>query len=514
MLMGGLAVWLSTPLLDGIVKKARQTSEEQLPQITRWRHNGERAELLHSYINTVFWVEDPLIARQARLQAQVLVHGLALEADEQINRQADDVITKLLALIEIRQQQRQIQQSLNKLAESELELYESLAPSLMLESPFYRQSHAISRFAASTTDTSIHNSDWGHLQQEITSIIDSLSALAADEPLQQTAINQYLSLLQRQSRSLTQMQVLIEQTRQIHVQALAAQQTLSGMLNSDAALKTQQLAERVESDALQVRTYTQILLSIFALLGTVSVICFHVLVLKPILHATRALDSVGLGTPLPPDTCRPLFSELNAIVQSVWRYGEVATELHNTNAELRELSQIDGLTGLKNRRCFDTALQSEYDRSSRHGHSLGLVLFDLDHFKCINDRYGHLLGDDCLKAFADLLKQFSQRSGEMAARYGGEEFALILPEITFESAQNIAEKIRQACTELSIRSEHDEPIELSVSAGLIHVNNTRLYPPEAILREADAALYRAKQQGRNRVESVSSLPGIHLCTRN
>jgi len=516
LLLLGLTVWISMPLLDGIVEKARQTSEEQLPQINRWRHNGERAELLHSYINTIFWAEDPAVSRSARLQAQVLVHSFAFESDPAIKEQADRVMALILALIEVREQQQRIQRTLGDIAQTERQISEQIAPvidmNISVESELYRLNHELIRLSTATASTSIHNSKWTQLAHELRDVDRALSRLSPQAGPHSGSVLRYRGLLLQQMIVVEQMQRLIADSNDIHAQALSAQQQLSGMLNSDAALKTQQLAERVETDARQVRSYTLLLLSLFALMVGGLMIGFNFLVLRPILQATHALEQVSRGEPLSKQPSRTLFSELNAIAQSVQRYAEMTLELHSTNDELRQLSQIDGLTGLGNRLRFDRALQGEYDRACRHGHALCLILFDLDHFKQINDEHGHLFGDDCLRAFALLLKQYSQRSGEVAARYGGEEFVLILPEVDLDSARQIAERIRHDCTKIQLQNEAGTAVHLSTSAGLIHLQNARLCRPETLLREADAALYRAKQQGRNRVVTVTGTAGIQLCS--
>lgn len=509
-----LTIRFSTPLLNGIVEKARQTSEEQLPQITRWRHNSERAELLHSYINTLYWVEEPQVSRSTRLQAQVLVHGFAFESAPSLEKRANRVIALILAQNDLRRQQRTIQQKLGTLSHRALELQRGVEPLLSRDHPIENRligySHEVALLAIATGTTSIHNSDWSALQQQASDLEKALKNLAQDTHTHKAVIEEYCKILVQQVDSLQHMQKLIDNSKRVHKRALDAQQALSGVLNSDATLKTKQLAERVEADASQVRRYTLALLCIFVLLGTALLIGFNFLVLRPILRATRALEQVSHGEPPPKQSGIALFSELNTIADSVQRYGELTLQLHNTNNELRQLSQIDGLTELGNRRLFDNALQSEYDRACRHGHSLCLILFDLDHFKQINDRHGHLFGDDCLRAFAQLLKLYSQRSGDVAARYGGEEFVLILPEINLDSAQEIAERIRVGCGDIELRNEQGEIAKLSVSAGLIHLQNARLCPPEAMLREVDSALYRAKQQGRNRVVTVTNAPGVKL----
>jgi diguanylate cyclase (GGDEF)-like protein len=162
------------------------------------------------------------------------------------------------------------------------------------------------------------------------------------------------------------------------------------------------------------------------------------------------------------------------------------------------LSTHDSLTGLCNRAYFEERLEQELLRARRYGRPLALAIVDIDHFKAVNDRYGHLSGDVVLRTFSGLLRD-SVRRTDVVARYGGEEFAVLLPETTGEEAQAKLDSMRR---DISARAIHlprvDEGIKLSFSAGVAHLPADGDRAEELITR-ADARLLAAKQTGRNRV---------------
>lgn len=175
-------------------------------------------------------------------------------------------------------------------------------------------------------------------------------------------------------------------------------------------------------------------------------------------------------------------------------------ELEAANRKLEDLSNTDALTGLANRRRFDTVWELEWQRALRQGFALAVAMIDVDHFKDYNDHYGHQAGDDCLRRLAQVLAAASQRSGELAARYGGEEFVIVLPAVNAEDAMANAERIRSAVQALNIVNAVDIPAGmLTVSIGVACRVPTAYDSPASLLRAADAALYEAKHQGRNRV---------------
>jgi diguanylate cyclase (GGDEF)-like protein len=167
---------------------------------------------------------------------------------------------------------------------------------------------------------------------------------------------------------------------------------------------------------------------------------------------------------------------------------------------LEDMSHVDGLTQVANRRNFDRSLQRELKRLERSGKPLGLVMLDIDYFKPFNDHYGHGKGDECLIKVAAALQQAIKRPGDLLARYGGEEFAAILPETDAEGVQRVAEAMRAAVEAIDV--EHGYSLvadHVTISVGCCAQILTADTTAEQLLNRADTALYAAKRQGRNRV---------------
>lgn len=171
-------------------------------------------------------------------------------------------------------------------------------------------------------------------------------------------------------------------------------------------------------------------------------------------------------------------------------------DLERANKELALLSQTDGLTRLFNREHWERCMQAEYKRWTRSHHASSLVMIDIDHFKQVNDSYGHMAGDDVIRDIARLIRE-QVRETDVSGRYGGEEFAILLADTDIESAQVFAERLRQT-VENSIVTHNDIEIKYQVSMGIAEVDNS-IKNYEAWIECADAALYRSKQTGRNKV---------------
>jgi diguanylate cyclase (GGDEF)-like protein len=184
-------------------------------------------------------------------------------------------------------------------------------------------------------------------------------------------------------------------------------------------------------------------------------------------------------------------------------FSQVSAQLGILNRSLEELSRQDGLTGLANRRFFDTHLADQIRIARRHKRTLALVLCDVDSFKAYNDHYGHLAGDECLKRVAFALNSCCRRTGDMAARYGGEEFALILPDTELGAAVIIAEAARAAVAELEIAhmTSLTAPY-VSISGGVAVLSRTREASAQQLIKDADLSLFQAKHMGRNRMVAV------------
>jgi diguanylate cyclase (GGDEF)-like protein len=169
--------------------------------------------------------------------------------------------------------------------------------------------------------------------------------------------------------------------------------------------------------------------------------------------------------------------------------------LEEANLKITELSRTDPMTGLCNRRHFDAAAATEIDRAHRLGSPLCAAMVDLDHFKSVNDRYGHGVGDDVLIAAAGALKAHS-RPYDIVARYGGEEFVLLLPGTSLEGGVECAGRLRAAIEAMTV-ANYPHRMTASLGVALLDAGEDA----DALVGRADAALYRAKENGRNRVEA-------------
>jgi diguanylate cyclase (GGDEF)-like protein len=182
------------------------------------------------------------------------------------------------------------------------------------------------------------------------------------------------------------------------------------------------------------------------------------------------------------------------------RYIHAQHALQAARDRLEEISLQDSLTSIANRRRFDQTLESEWHRARRTRHCLSLLLIDLDYFKNLNDTHGHPYGDRCLTEVAAALRAVAARSGDLVARYGGEEFAAILPATTRADAESIAIRMQEAVAALKIQNDTEVGRFLSISVGIASYVFPEAGTPSQLIDAADRALYKAKQNGRNRVE--------------
>jgi diguanylate cyclase (GGDEF)-like protein/PAS domain S-box-containing protein len=176
-------------------------------------------------------------------------------------------------------------------------------------------------------------------------------------------------------------------------------------------------------------------------------------------------------------------------------------ELLRLQKELEELSFKDGLTGVANRRMFDSIMGIEWENARRNHQPLSLLMLDIDFFKQYNDHYGHIRGDDCLKQVAQILSSAATRSRDFIARFGGEEFVMILPETDENSVAKVAERCRSLILEAGIPHEKSSvsPL-LTMSLGVGTIIPASADEPKAFIEVVDSLLYKAKQNGRDRIE--------------
>jgi diguanylate cyclase (GGDEF)-like protein len=234
--------------------------------------------------------------------------------------------------------------------------------------------------------------------------------------------------------------------------------------------------------------------------------------------AGKSLDILGTFE-IPPGSMRPFsmilqeaneeLSNLNTsyellvieLRQAKEKAEMLADELHNANVKLHELVFCDALTGLYNHRFFQEAMDREIDRSKRYKRELSLILFDIDHFKKINDTYGHLVGDRVLVTISRATER-SVREADIIARYGGEEFAVILPETDISSAKAVAERLRHDIESQNIEVD-GVTIKVTISVGYTSYSHSAMIQDKrALIGMADKALYIAKQSGRNMVYAL------------
>ena len=184
------------------------------------------------------------------------------------------------------------------------------------------------------------------------------------------------------------------------------------------------------------------------------------------------------------------------LVYDVTEFASSKRALERANEQLAKLSMTDRLTGLLNRGTWENLVDAEYERFRRYGQATSLVMFDIDHFKPVNDTYGHLAGDEVIRHTAEVTRN-NIRQSDSAGRYGGEEFGIILPETDAESARVICERIREAIEKSTVSTSAGD-IQYTVSMGIAQLTEM----PENYMQwmqKADEALYKAKESGRNKV---------------
>jgi len=189
--------------------------------------------------------------------------------------------------------------------------------------------------------------------------------------------------------------------------------------------------------------------------------------------------------------------ELLARIKVQLKIKALQDALRASNEQLQELSSVDPLTKLFNRRYFMQALEGEFDRMDRHGNPLSFVMMDIDHFKRLNDAYGHQAGDEVLQGLAERIRR-EARTSDVPGRYGGEEFCVILPQTPLEGGAEFARRLRVAVDSEPFLVQ-GETLRVTASLGVASCPGPRVETVDDLIRLADEALYAAKAAGRNRV---------------
>ncbi|UCD87088.1 MAG: diguanylate cyclase [Desulfobacterales bacterium] len=191
--------------------------------------------------------------------------------------------------------------------------------------------------------------------------------------------------------------------------------------------------------------------------------------------------------------------ELVARVNIHLRLRELYEAVQEQNRQLQEMANRDGLTGLYNHRYFHEKLSQDFLRAKRYHEYLSCILFDIDHFKKFNDTYGHQTGDVVLRALASVIQR-STRESDLAARYGGEEFAIVLYHTDGQAAYEAAERFRQEVESNEVE-DNGKVLRVTISLGIATFPHEKIHDSKELIEYADQALYKAKENGRNRVEA-------------
>ena len=220
---------------------------------------------------------------------------------------------------------------------------------------------------------------------------------------------------------------------------------------------------------------------------------------EPLIEALASQAAVALENRYLLDEQEDLKKKLEVEVDE--RTEELKTALSNlTEAHiiLKELTTIDAVTGIRNRQYFDEVFEQEWKRAIRQKYEISMLVLDIDHFKRVNDTYGHLAGDECLAKVATAVDSMLNRPSDVVARFGGEEFVGILPYVGKVNACQLAEQIRERVEELTFEGEA-EAIQVTISIGVSTLLPADGGDPKRLIAAADEALYKAKSTGRNRV---------------
>ncbi|KAA0873633.1 GGDEF domain-containing protein [Nitrincola tapanii] len=466
-----IALLVSVPLLQGISDKSEVTRKQLLPELVSAQRNALKTEKIYAYLQAIYRAQNALDERNLRLEAQVLTQSFAFESDQVLLEETTALLASMREMIRLRQEQRQLKHLSENLFPEPLSRAELATQLLFSQLQAYPISEVRSERLHQLFSTELRQSS--PLWPEISDYVQQIAALN-------------------------------DQVDQIYREALQRQEQLASYLSSDAALKTQELALEIRNDVERLGRYIVYFILIAACVAGVLLLVFRHAVQFPIETLVRGLKAIRPDSPVGVELQPVFFKELDTIRHAIEDYSQMTRDLHQLNAQLHALSQQDGLTGLANRRCFDTTLAEEFHRALRHGQTLSLLLIDIDHFKQLNDTYGHLIGDLCLKRLAEVLQHYTQRAGELAARFGGEEFTLILPQMGLQQVLEMAERIRLEVSELNFdevnRAYPDlPPLEMQVSIGVAHYLPGDHLDQESFFIQADKALYRAKAEGRNRV---------------
>jgi diguanylate cyclase len=218
----------------------------------------------------------------------------------------------------------------------------------------------------------------------------------------------------------------------------------------------------------------------------------------PLIEALASQASVAMENRHLMDEQANLHRQLeNEVDERTEELKNALSKLSEAHTILKELTTIDAVTGIRNRQFFEDVFDQEWRRAIRQAYPVSLMMLDIDHFKQVNDTYGHLAGDESLRAVAGTVDSLFNRPSDVVARYGGEEFVVVLPYVNAENAAAKAEQVRRHIEDLSIKADGHQ-IGVTVSIGWVSITPTEAMTSRSLIACADKALYEAKAAGRNR----------------
>lgn len=299
----------------------------------------------------------------------------------------------------------------------------------------------------------------------------------------------------------------VQQMMDISAPALDTVGKIIDLLTNETEVEIQKFRQSVRTTL-----YFNIGLALFSLLaGMGSLYVFIIRLIIPMRKITVQIERFANGN-LDDSFIKQNLKHDDEITQTwnaLLEFRENLLLRNQLEEQLKQLSNIDGLTGIKNRRALNEALENEWRRSLRIKEStnqekkIAIAMLDIDFFKKYNDRYGHLQGDECLKAVANILKNSAQRAGDCVGRFGGEEFLALLPDLSLTDALDWAQNVQSQIQALSIPHEESIHKVITVSIGVVSLCPSKTNNVLDLIRLADEALYRAKARGRNCVEPAS-----------
>ncbi|BBD07534.1 GGDEF domain-containing protein [Desulfovibrio ferrophilus] len=511
LVLGGVG-WISHNTLFSIVRSAHESRNVLIPDILARQRSAMNIERLGRFGEIIFYSQDPSIRRAKRLTARILMQDLAFEPESATHAKAQKVFRGISTIARLRDRQDALR---TKAAELALGIHKMetsaglVVTGRLAESDRLVMAGLLSDLGvmARTLDAllesnpSVFEARRNELSEHYSSAVRQLDALSGVEetlPLRGALTAAYDNSVKAVE---LQRDVLAMDSDALTLWGDISQQLdeLADSIATDAGLRAVTMAEAIKGQADKVGLVSYAMTGLLCSLLLLVVWVFQRHVLGPILSVTRALEAVHGGKRNLIGGPRAFFVELDAIGKAVERYAGVLRELRDSNAKLHDLSLLDGLTNLANRRHFDEELRREISRATRNGRPLSLLMLDVDRFKEFNDKHGHMAGDACLAMVAKVLQGAVRRPGEVAARYGGEEFAVILPEVDRDEAAEIAEKILKEVAALRIPCVDGINVSITISIGVAVLNGEWSGSMPSLLDAADSALYCAKAAGRNRV---------------